>query len=167
MITTATPAPVRSRTTLVLSWVLFGLALAGVVVSAISLVNHYRIDPTEYCDINQYFNFDLVNRSIFASVAFSLNGPIEWRGKIPVAAFGVAGYGLLTILAPFTRRSRRVSLLVLLGAAAGMAFALRLTYIEARILVVWCIFCIMSQAIITLILALSIWQTIRVGRRAA
>ena len=35
------------------------------------------------------------------------------------------------------------------GAVAGLAFALYLTYIEARVLGVWCIMCLSSLAIIS------------------
>jgi uncharacterized membrane protein len=45
------------------------------------------------------------------------------------------------------------------GASAGLAFALYLTYIEGRILGVWCILCLTSLALITTttILAALIW----------
>jgi uncharacterized membrane protein len=41
------------------------------------------------------------------------------------------------------------------AASAGLAFALYLTYIEARVLGVYCILCLSSLAIITAITALS------------
>jgi uncharacterized membrane protein len=45
------------------------------------------------------------------------------------------------------------------AATAGLAFALYLTYIEARVLGVWCILCLSSLALIamTTILAAVIW----------
>jgi uncharacterized membrane protein len=86
--------------------------------------------------------------------------------KVPVAGVGIAGYALLMLLAPFARKCRWTSLLVLLGALVGMAFALRLTYIEARILFTWCIYCLASQITIGLILLLSLWQTILAWRKA-
>jgi uncharacterized membrane protein len=49
--------------------------------------------------------------------------------------------------------------MLLNAAAAGLAFALYLTYIEARVLGVWCILCLSSLALIatTAILAGVIW----------
>src|ERR1700681_2274058 len=56
---------------------------------------------------------------------------------IPVALIGMLGYAAL----------------------AGLAFALYLTYIEARVLGVWCILCLSSLALIatTAVLAAVIW----------
>lgn len=134
-----------------IGWAILVLALAGMVISAFSLVSHYKKSPTEYCDFNDSFNCDIVNRSVFSEVH-----------GVPVAAVGVLGYIALMILA--RARRRRTALLLLLFALIGFGFALNLTYIEAYVLVVWCIMCIGSQTVITLILALSAWQTVRLWR---
>jgi uncharacterized membrane protein len=55
---------------------------------------------------------------------------------------------------------------MLFGAAGvGLAFALYLTYIEARVLGVWCILCLSSLALIATvtILAAVIWRMNRGG----
>ena len=67
-------------------------------------------------------------------------------GGVPVAAIGIFGYTLLGVLALF--RSNR---LLLAGSLLGLAFALHLTYIEARLLQVWCLYCVISQGIIALL----------------
>jgi uncharacterized membrane protein len=60
---------------------------------------------------------------------------------------GIVGYALLAAIAErFTR-------ITALGALAAMIFALRLTWIEWKILGTWCIYCVSSQGIITLVLA--------------
>jgi uncharacterized membrane protein len=161
-----TRAPAASRTLSVLSWIIFVLALAGIVFSGITLNNHYKKDKSEFCDFGDTFNCDLVNRGPFSMVGPALGfAPGSMLNKVPVAATGIAGYALLAFLAPFARRCRWTALLVLLGALVGMAFALRLTYIEARILFTWCIYCLASQITIGLILLLSIWQTALAWRR--
>jgi uncharacterized membrane protein len=43
----------------------------------------------------------------------------------------------------------------LLAAAAGLAFALYLTYVEGRILDTWCVLCLSSLAIIVMIAVLA------------
>jgi vitamin-K-epoxide reductase (warfarin-sensitive) len=123
--------------------ILFGciaaLALAGVIVSAISLQRHYAKSATAYCDFSQKFNCDIVNRSEYSTLM-----------GVPVAAIGVAGYGVLFVLATFWK-SRVETPNRLLGAAlAGLAFALYLTYIEAHELMTWCILCLTSLALISL-----------------
>jgi uncharacterized membrane protein len=68
---------------------------------------------------------------------------------VPVAAIGILGYSLLAALAG------RFRVLAALGALAGLAFALRLTYIEWKVLEVWCIYCVASQGIIAVIFLLT------------
>jgi len=118
------------------------LAVLGMALSAVSLKNHYSGEKTEYCDLGETFNCDVVNRSIYSHI-----------GPVPVAAIGLAGYAALFVLSRM--KSRAAVLLMLLGDVAGLAFALRLTYVEAYLLGVWCILCISSQVTILAITVLS------------
>ena len=133
-------------------WAIFVLAAAGLVLSAVSLYNHYKKTATEYCDFGEAFNCDMVNRSIYSEV-----------GKVPVAGIGILGYAFLMALSR-KARNRRVALSMFVAALVGWGFALYLTYVEAYILVVWCILCLGSLAAISLITLFSIWQTARVWR---
>jgi uncharacterized membrane protein len=129
--------------------VLFGviavLALAGVIVSAVSLQRHYAKSATAFCDLSQKFSCDIVNRSEYSTLM-----------GIPVAGIGVAGYAALCGLAAFWK-SRAETPDRLLGAAlAGLGFALYLTYVEAYVLMTWCILCLISLLLISLISVLAI-----------
>jgi vitamin-K-epoxide reductase (warfarin-sensitive) len=115
------------------------LALAGVVVSALALHVHYCID-TQPCSINATWDCGIVNHSPFAEIA-----------GIPVAAIGILGYLALAGLALWRQRA-----LVFLVALAGLGFALRLTFIEEFALQTWCLYCVISQAVIALITLLSL-----------
>lgn len=129
------------------------LSLAGMVLSAISLQRHYAKSATEFCDFNQKFSCDIVNRSEYSTIL-----------GIPVAAVGVAGYGALFVLATF-RKSRLETPAHLLGAAGlGLAFALYLTYVEAYELATWCILCLASLATISLISIFAIAVRLRSAR---
>ena len=129
------------------------LALAGAIVSAISLQRHYAKSATEFCDFSQRFSCDIVNRSEYSSIM-----------GIPVAGIGVAGYAALFILSTFWR-SRSDTPNRLLGAAiAGLAFSLYLTYVEAYKLETWCILCLISLALISLISVLAIAVKLRATR---
>jgi vitamin-K-epoxide reductase (warfarin-sensitive) len=130
------------------------LSLAGIIVSAVSLQRHYAKSATAYCDFSQQFNCDIVNRSEYSAVL-----------GIPVAAIGVAGYGALFLLATFWKSREETPNRLLGGALAGLAFALYLTYIEAYILMTWCILCLASLAMISLISLLAIAVRLR-GARA-
>jgi vitamin-K-epoxide reductase (warfarin-sensitive) len=118
-------------------WIIF-LALAGVVVSSLALREHYRVG-TSPCSINDRWDCGTVNHSPYAVVV-----------KIPVAMIGMAGYILLGVLAAVRARK-----LLLIAAVTGLAFSVYLTHIEAYVLEVWCIYCVASLAIITLIAASS------------
>jgi vitamin-K-epoxide reductase (warfarin-sensitive) len=137
--------------------VLFGLiavlAFAGAIVSSVSLQRHYAKSATAFCDFNQRFSCDIVNRSEYSTVQ-----------GIPVAGIGVAGYAALFLLSTFWK-SRLETPTRLLGAAlAGLAFALYLTYIEAFELMTWCILCLMSLALISLISLLAIAVKVKAAR---
>jgi uncharacterized membrane protein len=124
------------------------LAVCGIVVSSVSLQHHYATSKTAYCDIGETFNCDIVNRSEYSSVF-----------GIPVALIGMLGYAGLAGLATVYRERRETPAMLFIAAAAGLAFALYLTYIEARVLGVWCILCLSSLALIatTTVLAAVIW----------
>ena len=130
------------------------LALGGLVVSTLALRVHYSTG-TEPCSINEKWDCGIVNHSSYAEVA-----------HIPVAAVGMAGYLLLGVLALGRRH-----ILLALAATSGFAFALHLSLIEKNVLMVWCLYCAISQAIIALILLLSLgwlaWAQIAVRPKAA
>lgn len=66
---------------------------------------------------------------------------------MPVAAIGIAGYGVMLVLALLGR-----FWVVLQLAEIGFAAACMLTYLEAFVLEKWCIYCVWSQAIVTALL---------------
>ncbi len=120
------------------------LAVGGIVVSSVSLKHHYATSKTEFCDIGNTFNCDIVNRSEYSEIL-----------GIPVALIGMVGYAAVLGLATVYRERRETPSLIVAGASAGLAFALYLTYIEGRVLGVWCIMCLSSLALISGIAAVS------------
>lgn len=136
------------------SGILFGiiavLALAGVIVSAVSLQRHYAKSATEFCDFSQKFSCDIVNRSEYSSLM-----------GIPVAAIGIAGYALLFAFSTFWKARAETPNRLLGAAIAGLVFALYLTYIEAYVLATWCILCLISLLLISLISLLAIAVKLR------
>src|ERR1700751_3874804 len=115
------------------------LALAGVVVSALALQVHYST-ATEPCSINERWDCGVVNHSPFAVI-----------GHVPVAAIGIVGYLVLGVLA-----MKRLRFVLFISAVMGLIFSLRLTFIEQFDLLVWCLYCVISQGIIALIFLLSL-----------
>jgi vitamin-K-epoxide reductase (warfarin-sensitive) len=145
----ATPDQVASGTTSakdnrVLFVLIAILALAGIVISSVSLQRHYAKSASQFCDLGEKFNCDIVNRSEYSSLM-----------GIPVAGIGVAGYALLLALATAYRSRPETPLRLLLASSAGLAFALYLTYVEGYILDTWCILCLSSLAMIAMITLLA------------
>jgi len=160
-------------------WLVVFLTLAGVVAAYLALREHYRTEGQAPCSINEKWDCGTVNKSRFASIGgvfdqfANRNAALsddakprfETVRKIPVADVGIAGYILLGLLA-LMRRWR------LLATASVLAwvFSLYLAHIEKDILEVWCVYCVISLGIITLIMVLSLislgmdWRR---GRRAA
>lgn len=133
-----------------LSWVILVLAVIGIVLSSVSLVNHYKKSPSEFCDIDQTFNCDIVNRSIYS----------KFYG-VPVAAIGIVGYVLLAILSLINREKKLFSAILILGSLIGLAFACYLTYVEVKILATYCILCLGSQVCILIITILAVVRHVR------
>ncbi len=115
-------------------YVLILLALVGIVVSSLALREHYRTEGDAPCDINEKWDCGIVNKSPFAVVA-----------GVPVAVIGIAGYLLMGALA-----LRRAYGLLLAPVLIGLGFSLYLAHIEKDILGVWCVYCVISLGVISL-----------------
>jgi vitamin-K-epoxide reductase (warfarin-sensitive) len=110
------------------------LSLLGAVVSALALQVHYS-NKLEPCDINAHWDCGIVNHSRYSSIY-----------GVPVAAVGIAGYLLIGVLALLRKRDWTLA-----AAVAGLCYALYLTHVEDSILQVWCLYCVISQCLIALI----------------
>jgi len=123
-----------------MKYLLLILAVLGVMVSSLALREHYREYGDSPCSINEHWDCGIVNHSPFAMI-----------GPIPVAILGIAGYILMGALA-FLRSYR----LLLVPTFAGLSFSLYLANIEKNILGVWCIYCVISLGVISLMSLLTL-----------
>jgi uncharacterized membrane protein len=85
------------------------------------------------------------------------NSPYAAIFGLPVAAYGVFGYlALFAVslmgLQPGWRSRREPTVLLVVLAAAGVAFTGYLSYLEAFVIRAWCRWCLVSAAIIVSIL---------------
>jgi vitamin-K-epoxide reductase (warfarin-sensitive) len=117
-----------------MKYLLLILAVLGIVVSSLALREHYREYGDSPCSINERWDCGVVNHSPYAML-----------GPVPVAVVGIIGYVLMAALAWL--RSYR---LLLVPTFAGLAFSLYLANIEKNVLGVWCIYCVISLGIISL-----------------
>ena len=120
-------------------YVLIFLTVLGFIASGLALREHYRTDLSP-CSINEHWDCGIVNHSPFAVLA-----------GVPVAVIGMAGYVFLALLAV-----KRAYLLFLGAALVGLSFSLYLAHVEASILGVWCIYCVASLVVISLLTLLGL-----------
>jgi uncharacterized membrane protein len=150
-------------------YILVILALSGIIVSYLALREHYR-EGESPCSINDKWDCGIVNKSSFATAAGVLGEKpydlfvnrmhMAWLDRIPVAAIGIAGYLLMGVLAAM--RKYRCLLVPVLGA---LAFSVWLSYIEDKILGVWCVYCVISAGIVVVMTLLTIGAAIAEYRR--
>ena len=139
------------------------LAIAGLVVSVMALKVH-NMDPAAAppCAVSEHWDCGAVNHSRFAVFPpRSFDEAPNAKGHIPVAIVGIAGYGLIAVLALFGRLWTVLHL-----AEFGFMCACFLSYLEAYVMEKWCIYCLWSQVLITLIL-ISTAIAVFLRRRAA
>ena len=135
-----------------MKYLVFLLAVAGVVVSSVALHIHY-MDPglAPPCAVTAHFDCGSVNHSRFAVFPAKTFDEAPGKRHIPVATIGIIGYALIGILALLGRWW-----LVFEAAQIGFLCAAFLSYLEAYVMEKWCIYCLWSQGIMTAILLLSI-----------
>jgi uncharacterized membrane protein len=131
-------------------YVLVSLTFLGFIASGLALREHYRTDSSP-CSINERWDCGIVNHSPFAMLA-----------GIPVAIIGMAGYVILAALA-----LKRAYGLFLAAALVGLSFSLYLAHVEAHILGVWCIYCVASLVVISLLTLLGIGTVVLLRTRTA
>lgn len=128
------------------------LAVFGLIASTLALREHYRTYGDSPCSINERWDCGVVNHSRYAML-----------GPVPVAAVGMMGYILMAVLALL--RSYRLLLVPTLG---GLAFSLYLANIEKNVLGVWCLYCVISLGIISLMSALNLGAALAgMGRKSS
>jgi uncharacterized membrane protein len=117
-----------------MKYLLLILALLGIAASSLALREKYRPYGESPCDINERWDCGIVNHSPYAVIH-----------GVPVAVIGIAGYLLLGILA-----LKRAYRLMLALAIPALTFSLYLAHIEQHVLGVWCLYCAISLATISL-----------------
>ena len=143
------------------------LAGLGIVVSSYGLWQHYAPLGAGFCNFNESFSCDVVNKSIYSEIF-----------GIPVALVGIVGYAVLAIVGIWMMRIVRVSpppagrgsqrgwglqswsQLLLILSLLGLIFQAGLTIVELWWIGAYCPICIVSQVIIVAIgaFAFIVWE---------
>jgi len=132
-----------------MKYTLLILAILGIIVSSLALREHYREAGDAPCDINAHWDCGTVNHSPYAMFY-----------GVPVAAIGIGGYLLLGLLA-----LRRAYSWMLPLVTIALLFAVHLADIENYVLGVWCIYCVISLGIISVMTLLNLGTVIAQSMR--
>jgi len=116
------------------------LALAGITVSSLALYVHYS-PGTQSGSVSEGWGCGKVARSPYSVVA-----------GIPIAAIGIGGYAALGLLALARRRAPLAGL-----SLAALVYSLYLSHIEMSVLHIWCLYCLLSLAVVSLITGTAWW----------
>lgn len=142
------------------------LSVIAMLVTAYLTYMHFKRDASEFCNFNDKFNCDIVNKSPWSVIDL---GFIE----IPVSILGFGTYFFLFIASTGlvykwetwqAMNSKKLIDFMIFLAVVGVGFSLYLTYIEAFVLYTFCIFCLTQQVIIVLILGLLTGARVKMGR---
>lgn len=137
-------------------YVLLTLAVLGIVASSLALREHYREYGDSPCSINERWDCGVVNHSPFAVLGgvfaqMGIQAHIPLISDLPVATLGILGYIVMAVV--IFRRAYRVLLVLTLG---SVAFSLFLAHIEKDLLGVWCVYCVISLGLISLMCLLNL-----------
>lgn len=126
---------------------ILGLAILG-ILDSLYLLKVFYSSAHQVCDINATFSCTAVSQSSYSQIF-----------GIPVAAVGLLGYLLLALLTIFLMKEMYKKFLTpksfFAVAFVGFLVQLYYTYLEFFVIHAFCIFCLISQAIILLIATLA------------
>jgi vitamin-K-epoxide reductase (warfarin-sensitive) len=139
------------------------LAVAGLVISALALRVH-NMDPAAAppCAVSEHWDCGAVGHSRYSWFPPKTFDEKAGAVHVPVAAIGILGYAMIAIFALMGRFR-----IVLELARIGFFCAAFLTYIEAYVIQMWCVYCVWSQVIIAAILVASVATVLMRRRRRA
>ena len=130
---------------------LVALAIIGLLVSVYMTI--YKITSNDSMCIGSK-DCSVVNQSRYAEIY-----------GIPVAVFGILGYGAILAVLLLERNSgffKQNGTMLLFGLSlTGFLFTLYLIFLEVAIIKAYCPFCITSQAAMTFIFILSVIRVVR------
>ena len=128
------------------------LNFLGMLVSGYLVYVHFEPSLTDFCNLSEKWNCDIVNKSTYAEIA-----------GVPVAALGFAAYLSFFIfsLRGLKKSQTRLVPWYFLALSLGVAFTLSLTAVETFVLYTYCLFCVTQQILILIqwAFALALYRT--------
>ena len=136
------------------------IAILAIIISVILVNAHYKEETSEFCVFGDNFDCDIVNKSPYSTIdgiTHFLNTDLgipfpDLYIPIPVSIISILVFATIFALS-FKPKPRILKTLMILS----ILFALYLIYIEAFILLAYCIYCIILDLLIV-IETILIWK---------
>lgn len=121
-------------------------SLAGIISAGYSFYEFYFVSADSFCNINLKFN-----------CAAAIQGGYSDIFGIPVALFGIIGFGLIFICSTLSIQGKNTHKFLLPLTSIFLLSVLYFAYLSAFVVGVWCPSCIISWTIIAVLFVLSLW----------
>lgn len=131
------------------------LSLLGMPLTIYLTFLHFKPEASTFCNFNEQFNCDIVNKSTYSEIL-----------GIPIAIIGFIGYLLFFVLSYLklinlkkknkNNNDKELTKYLLYLALISFLFSIYLTFLEAFVIFAWCILCIISGIMVTVILITSV-----------
>ncbi|MFC1742110.1 vitamin K epoxide reductase family protein [Nanoarchaeota archaeon] len=131
------------------------LALLGLLISIYMTWLYFKPGGVSFCDTSEMFNCTRVAQSGYSAI---LGVPVALLGIFWYGFIILSCYSLLTKHVLFHRKLtvKRLNLLLVWFSIVGFVFSCYLMAVQYFAIQKWCVFCISSSVIVTLIMILSV-----------
>ena len=141
------------------------IAVIAILVSSFLVYEHYKTTPSKFCKFGASFDCGIVNKSPYSNIDgifyfMNFDMGFSWvpllEMPIPISALGILTFLLIFLMSCKVERKKaffglkpmqQVKLMKWLM-ALSIIFALYLVYIEAYVLLFYCIYCLILDALI-------------------
>ena len=144
-----------------LGWVIVFVSLFGLIAASYALSHHYADPGTSFCNLDERFNCDLVNKSAYSEV---MGVPVALIGMLGYVAIALAALTMLGVIPDWFQLGVSWRWLFPTIVGGGFFFSAYLTWLEFARIKAYCVICLSSQASILALFVLSLiwvrnWKT--------
>lgn len=136
------------------------LAFIAMGVTAYLTYMHFKPEASEFCNFGDQWNCDIVNKSQWSYIDLGfVEIPVSILGFLTYTVFFVFSILLLKKAVNWRKLHPKLNEKLILDllrylSVVGFVFSLYLTYVEAFLLQTFCLFCVIQQVIILIIMVL-------------
>ncbi len=141
------------------------ITVIAILVSSFLVYQHYKTTPSRFCKFGESFDCGIVNKSPYSTIdgiLYFLHFDLGFSSvplfelEIPVSAIGILIFLLIIAMSykieknrPFLGLKPKKQIKIMKSLMAlSIVFALYLVYIEAFVLLFYCIYCLVLDALI-------------------